>query len=382
MAAGNARISVFLHTLDYGGVPFSMMALANELAARGYHAEIVVLHGGGPSEHRVSDAVRVVDLNCSRALFALPALRRYMVEAKPDVLISAQFHINAVAIAASLLLPSRRIRVIASQHSAMTLSSRDSDRWLTTTTPWLAKLAYRLPDHLVCVSEGVRNEMIQELGVSPKRAVTIHNPIVTHDAMSQLRESPALPPFGGSDEPLIVTAGRLSPEKDLETLFLALAELRRHRSARLLVLGDGPAREGLERLARALGIQDSVHFAGFVDRPLGYMRQAQLFVLSSIYEGFGNVLAEALLCGLPVVSTDCDFGPREILGAGRWGHLVPIRDPHALAEAMQLALASPPPPERQKQRALEFTDERSADRYEELFSEAVQRELETGLTAR
>ena len=362
------RVLLFLPSLVHGGVPVAMTGLANELSRRGHQVEVAVL-ARGALEHRLSPKVSLVNLGCARALMALLPLWRHLRKSKPDVLISALFQINTVAIAATLLLPGSSTRVIASQRSAMLSSARVSHRWIDRATPWLAKVVYRLPRYLVCVSDGVRSEMVQSVGVCPRRAVTIYNPIITPAAIAQSGETPSLPAFGQPGEPIIASLGRLTMQKDVSTLLRAFELLRRARPGRLLILGDGPERGHLEQLARDLNLEQSVHFAGFVDRPLGYLRQAQLFVLSSIYEGFGNVLPEALLCGLPIVSTDCDFGPKEILGDGKWGTLVPIRDPAALAEAMGASLDNPPSTEKQRKRALDFTDQKSADRYEALFSD-------------
>lgn len=362
------RVLLFLPRLGHGGVPVAMTGLANELARRGHQVEVVVL-ARGALEHRLSPKVGLVNLACSRALMALLPLWRHLRKSKPDVLISALFQINTVAITATLLLPGSNTRIIASQRSAMRSSARESDRWIDRATPWLAKVVYRFPRYLVCVSEGVRSEMIQSVGVCPRRAVTIYNPIITPATIAQSEETQPLPAFGQIGDPIIASLGRLTMQKDVPTLLHAFKILRQARPGRLLILGDGPERGRLERLARDLNLEQSVYFAGFVDKPLGYLRQAQLFVLSSIYEGFGNVLPEALLCGLPIVSTDCDFGPKEILGDGKWGTLVPIRDPAALAEAMGNSLDNPPSAQKQRQRALHFTDQKSADRYEALLSE-------------
>jgi glycosyltransferase involved in cell wall biosynthesis len=135
--------------------------------------------------------------------------------------------------------------------------------------------------------------------------------------------------------PTIVTAGRLDEVKGQHYLVQAHAELRsRGFAQQLVILGEGPRGEDLRRLAEELGVSGSVHFLGFQQNPYRYMRRASVFALSSILEGLGLVLGEAMFCGAPVVSFDCPTGPREVLADGRYGMLVPPRDSGALADAL------------------------------------------------
>ncbi len=135
--------------------------------------------------------------------------------------------------------------------------------------------------------------------------------------------------------------GRLSAQKNCPLLIRAVAKVRRQRPVRLLILGEGDDRAALEALVRDLDLTDCVGLPGFVDNPFAYMRHAQLFVLSSDWEGLPTVLIEALACGCPVVSTDCPSGPLEILDGGTYGALVPMRDEDSLADAILASLENP-----------------------------------------
>jgi glycosyltransferase involved in cell wall biosynthesis len=137
-----------------------------------------------------------------------------------------------------------------------------------------------------------------------------------------------------------------------------------------MILGDGAGREELMELARQLGVAEEISLPGFVANPFAYLSRAAVFVLSSAWEGFGNVVVEALACGPPVVSTDCESGPAEILDHGTHGCLVPVGDDEAMARAILSAIESPGDPTRRKARSAEFTVDRSVDRYLALFFEA------------
>jgi glycosyltransferase involved in cell wall biosynthesis len=208
----------------------------------------------------------------------------------------------------------------------------------------------------------------------PRRKLrTIYNPVVDDTFEARSRVPVAHPWFRQPGEPVFVTAGRLVAQKDHETLLRALALHRQRIPGRLLILGEGPMRDRLGALAAELGVDDAVDFLGFQANPLPMFRNADAFILSSRAEGFGNVLVEAMACGTPVISTDCRYGPAEILAGGRFGTLVPPHDPVSLAVAMDgvAALRARCPADMLRARAAEFTLAACADRYRTLFEDLV-----------
>ena len=166
--------------------------------------------------------------------------------------------------------------------------------------------------------------------------------------------------------PLILAVGRLHRQKDFPTLLRAFALIRHQIPTRLLILGEGAERGALERLSGALGIGTEINLPGFVKNPAAWMARAAVLVLSSSWEGLPRVLLEALAVGCPVVSTDCPSGPREILAEGRFGRLIPVGDPNAMAAAILETLANPPPREALQARAAEFSLARMLEGYRRL----------------
>jgi glycosyltransferase involved in cell wall biosynthesis len=146
------------------------------------------------------------------------------------------------------------------------------------------------------------------------------------------------PWFGVGEPPVIVSIGRLTSQKAFDVLIQAFSHVRRHRLARLLILGEGEQRQGLQALVRELGLEQDVSLCGFVPNPYPYMARAALFVLASRWEGLPTVLIEALYFGTPMVATDCPGGTREVLQDGQYGQLVPVDSPLALAEAIEASL--------------------------------------------
>ena len=178
------------------------------------------------------------------------------------------------------------------------------------------------------------------------------------------------PWFAPREPPVILGVGRLTPQKDFPTLLRAFALVRARRRARLVIVGEGrpEARDALLRLAAELGCGEDVSLTGFTHNPFCYMAAASVFVLSSLHEGLPGVLIQALACGVPVVSTDCPSGPREILEGGRYGRLVALGDFSAMADAIGEALGRPGDREARMARGRQFTVERAVDRYLGLLS--------------
>ena len=218
-------------------------------------------------------------------------------------------------------------------------------------------------DARVTVSEGVADDLARSTGLPREAFSTIYNPIV--QGVPPRRD--ALLGGGSLGIPLILNVGTLKAQKDQATLLRAFAILASEMDVKLLILGEGELRSELEALAAKLGIADRVSMPGFTSDPSQAYNSASLFVLSSAWEGFGNVVVEALEHGVPVVSTDCPSGPREILEDGRWGTLVPIRDPQALANAMRDALSQAHDHEALKRRAGDFSVAKAADAYLDLL---------------
>ena len=203
--------------------------------------------------------------------------------------------------------------------------------------------------------------------MSHDRIHTIYNPVLSPDLDRKALESAGHPWIDDPVRPVVLAIGRMKKVKDFSTLLSAFARLLAQRPAKLIVLGEGRLRPKLLSLAQRLRIAEHVDFPGFVKNPYAYLSRADLFVLSSRYESLSNVLIEALACGCPVVSTDCPVGPREILEGGRFGALVPVGDPEALAAAMARALDEPPRRDALRERASFFSVDRAVDRYEELL---------------
>ncbi len=198
---------------------------------------------------------------------------------------------------------------------------------------WLIRMTYRKATRIVCISNGIADSLTEFYAIDRKILVTIYNPIdlVAIHLQSQV---------GGhfhfvSGLRYFITAGRLIRQKDHVTLIQAFSIVAaKEENVRLIILGEGPERDALEKLCFDLGLSKKVFLLGFVENPYWYFSKSDVFVFSSLFEGFGNVLVEAMALGLPVISTNCLSGPSEILEQGRSGVLVDVKDHHAMGNAM------------------------------------------------
>jgi glycosyltransferase involved in cell wall biosynthesis len=284
----------------------------------------------------VPATVRVVDLGAPRVLASLPKLVRYLRTERPRGLASVLNHANVVALWAAKIsrYPGR---VVVIEQNTRSVAAAEGKSRRDKLMPRLVKRFYPWADCVVGVSAGVADDLVRVVGVEPSKVQVIFNPIVTPE-LGELARAPVGHPWFEDDTPVFVAAGRLRPQKDFATLLRAFASLRAGRSARLLILGDGPERRNLEALTGELGIDADAQLPGATPNPYAYMARAAAFVLSSRWEGLPTVLVEALRCGVPVIATDCPSGSREILADGRYGTLLPVGDIPGLAAAMEAAL--------------------------------------------
>jgi glycosyltransferase involved in cell wall biosynthesis len=339
-------LAVFLPSLEGGGAQRAMVNLVAGFAERGVRTDLVLARAEGPYLPQVPPAVRIIDLNVPRVLAALGPLVGYLRRERPVALLAAQNHANLVAMAA-VRAPGARTRTVISIQNTLGQSARDTKDLGDRLIPWLLGRLHPWADVIAAVSEGVADDLADVTGIPRGRVDVVHNPVITPALLAAASAQPSHPWFEDSAHPIVLGIGRMRRQKNFPMLIEAFALVRREHDARLVILGEGPERPALEALVRRHGMEDSVSLPGFLDNPYPCMARAAVFALSSDWEGLPTVLIESLAVGTPVVSTDCESGPREILRGGALGDLVPVGDAAALARGIARVLASqrsaPPP---------------------------------------
>lgn len=322
------------------GVPLAQLRFAQALADNGHDVDLVI--GRIDPEYQFPDVagVTVLELKQWHVRGMLVPLWRYLRTAKPDVVFSAEDHLNSVMLLAAIVSGSKAKISCSSRVTPFDTysSALFSKRWVL--KHFMRAVMWRA-NALTCVSKDMV-EQYRRVFDSPPH-VCIYN--IVDDRRSRLKLDEPLEHewFLRKDCPVLVAAGRLAPWKGFADLIRAVKILSGKRRARLVILGDGPLRPELEALIVDLGLSDVVRLLGYVASPLKYFARANVFVLSSHVEGLPNVLVEAMMCGCSPVSTDCPTGPREVLQDGKYGYLVPMHDPVAMAAGIEQALDKPIP---------------------------------------
>jgi glycosyltransferase involved in cell wall biosynthesis len=347
----NKKISILLSSFSSGGTERAMLNLGEAFADKGFNVEFLLAIKEGEFLEQAASRFRIVDLHLNRT-YELPfKLLLYVTSNHPFILISNNWKHSLCACLARLFFPFFKLIVV--EHGSPTVYP--SSKWIFT---FVGSIFYRLTTKVVAVSSGVAKGIKQcTFGLS-KKVIVIYNAI--NPDGYKLIEPEKKTNIGSYT---VITVGRLVAEKNHNLLFEALAIAILQVDIKLIIIGVGPLEQILKDRAYSLGILDRIQFVGFHPRPHELLSKSDLFVLSSDHEGMGNVLVEALSCGLPIVSTDCPSGPREVLMDGKYGVLVRAGDAIALASAIVSALSCEKSPEIQRKGAERFLPEKIASQY-------------------
>lgn len=351
------EVLFFLPRLGGGGAEMNAVRVANALPRHGVRAAFAVSRGPGPFEQLLEPHVTVHTLVPGRVrsstlglMRAMLPLRRLIRERQPAILCPVMDLPSQVALLAvrGLERPPKIVLSIQNSPRAKFIENANALRKLQ--LPLLKKL-YPAADHVIALSRGVAEELRELVPSLDTKLSVIHNAGPPADV---IQPTVIARPESGK---LIVACGRLVEQKGYPHLLRAFAQLLQTEDVHLWIVGDGAERQQLQSLADSLSISERVRFLGFQNDPLAYMAAADVFVLSSLWEGFANVIVEAMSVGAPVVATDCPHGPAEIIEHERNGLLVPPADATALANGLRRMLTD----EALRQRVGSAGRERSRD---------------------
>lgn len=333
MSESNPHIAFFIGSFGGGGIERVTAHLAHGLVKSGIKIDLVLNRSESPHLWRMPSETRIFDLKQPRLSLSLPGLVQYLRRERPSALLAADHYLNELALLAGHIagVPTR---IVVAEHNQLSKTAQNGSQMKARLAPLFARFLYPWADGIIAVSNGVAKDLASTASLPLNSIHTIYNPVITPELFISAKDPVEHPWFNSPEIPVILGVGKLEAQKDFPNLIQAFARVRQTRQARLVILGWGSDRPQLEALIQELGLQDDVDLPGYVQNPYAYMARSTVFALSSAWEGLPTVLIEAMALGIPVVSTDCESGPSEILAQGQYGYLTPVGNSEALADAI------------------------------------------------
>jgi len=361
------KIAFFIPSLNFGGIEANTIRLATAFSKVGYDVDLIVGRAEGDYVDRVPSEINIVDFNRNKVYLTIPQLIRYMKISSPNVIISGGEAPNITLIIAKILTLGTKTKIIVSIRTHLSTELKNSKNINKKIMKYLGKILYHFADKVVAVSKGVAEDASKIFGLKKESIEVIYNPIVDESINLNMNKPVPHPWLTDEKVPVLLGVGRLVPQKNFSLLIKAFSIVRESESVKLIIIGEGPLRKDLEQEIIDLGLRGSIDLVGYQSNPYIYMKWSDVFILSSDWEGFGNVIVEAMACGLKIVSTDCNSGPSEILDNGKYGALVDTNNPKFLADAIITELKSKVDPQVNILRSKSFSVGNAMRQYKKLI---------------
>ncbi len=367
------KIALLLNELQGGGAERIMITLANAWVAQAIEVDFLVGKYQGPYQKLLSKDLNIITFEKQIRDF-LPDVVSYLNQHQPDILLSTVQAVNVVAALAGKISRTKTKIVLREANSPKQKVIAEKGWKAIFLHGTLSRYSYRLADGYVSVSEGLKKEMVDFYGLDEKRIKTIYNPVVNRQ-LFELSQKPINQVIRKGEEKIIMAMGRVVPQKDFMTLINAFAIVRKKRDCRLVILGETQSDplyfHSLLSLAQELEVEEDVIFIGFQDNPFAYLAKADVFVLSSRYEGLPGGLIQAMALGCQLVSTDCPHGPSEILENGKYGSLVPVGNSAAMAKAIEDRLQNSHARKNKHSKLEDFSASKAISEYLDFFEQLL-----------
>jgi len=343
------KLFILIPSLEKGGIERSMSRLSRGLLDSGWDVSII---SEKPSKESISyfdERVKLLSLGSSfinqnsNIIFSIFKnilyyfkIKKYIKKYSPDVLLAVKN--IPVSIFLKIILKNKFKLIIREavnpKYSSITQRSLLSRIFVNN----LKRLLYPKADNIIAISEGVKQSLVKNFNLDSSKIQTIYNPSADEKILSLAKEDIDRDLI--SNRPLIVSIGRLTKQKNHITLLKAFNKIHSNIDCNLYIIGEGSERRNLEKFIKNNNIDDKVKLLGYQNNPWKFLSKSNLFVLPSIWEGFGNVIVESMLIGIPVISSDCPSGPREILNNGKSGKLFQVGDYNHLANIIEEIISS------------------------------------------
>lgn len=333
------NITIIIPRLDEGGVSRVFLNLAREFIKKGIAVHFVTRTAESHFISNIQDNAELSLSNKDNLFFFLVLIFKTLFSSNKKTIITAGEDISCYAVFINLILL-RRHRIIITIHSNIEKSFLAKNNFLLPVRKRFLSFFFKRSNNLIAVSQGVAQNLKKTLELRDKIINVIYNPVITDDFYHKMREFSA--PRTSNDEKIIIYVGRLSKEKCVDTIIKSYFLIsKKIPNSKLWIIGDGSEKTHLQEIALSEKCGGKIIFFGHQENPLPFIYSSNVLVLASDWEGFGNVIVEALACGTNVVSHNCPDGPAEILDFGRYGYLINENSPAALAHALKNQLTSP-----------------------------------------
>ena len=362
----NGKIMIIMPNLCGGGAEKLHVNLANYWVNLGYVVEFVLMQKKGDLLDLLSPQVLVTELKVDRILGITFPLARYLKRNK-GIVLAVMWPVTTVSVI-SWLLSGFKQKIILSDHNFLSISTIRELNISRFTLKFTMGITYRLATHIIAVSKGVKADLQRLSGLPNSKISVIYNPVTQIPFPSGKIKQEIKKLWGSEFDYHVLAVGSLENQKGFDDLIIAFSKICKKVNAQLIILGEGSKREFLSNLVLKLDLEGKVSMPGFVKDPNLWFETADLFVLSSKWEGFGNVIVEALEFGVPIVSTDCNSGPREILENGKYGTLVSVGNTDALSSSIYDSLFAHHDKNALIARSKDFSIDKISQQYLNLFN--------------
>lgn len=367
------KIMFFLYSLSGGGAERTVINIINNLNHKKF--EVILVLGTDKNNDYINllnKNIRIRYLNSSKLRYCILKLSKYIKEEEPDLIFST-INANNIVVLLARIFSFKSIPTIVREANNRTQSGS-----VTLINKMITKILYNhFTEKVIALSYGVKEDLVKNFRIKENKIDVIYNPIELKEIRKLSNEEVKDVDKKGYEK-LLIAVGRLVEQKNFTTLIKAFKRISQQINSRLIILGKGPKEEVLKQLTKDLGLENKISFLGFKNNPYKYMRIADVFILSSKWEGFGHVIVEAMVTGTPVISTDCRSGPGEIIKDNYYGRLVPVSNDKKLAETTIELLRDSN--EQQKlikrgyKRIKDFDVKRIVQNYETAFEEVMKKQ--------
>ena len=325
------RLLFLAPSMGGGGAERFLSILMRHMDRNRFQLTMGLVKKTGPFLEDLPRDIDVVDLKAGRVRYALSRIIRMVRKNRPDAVFSTLGHLNVATILIRPLMP-RGTKIIIRETNIPSINIKQSP--FTNLLPFFYRMLYNRFDKVICQSQDMLNDLVTNFGFRRDNGIVINNPVDLESIDKKIHGSKNLLPPGVFN---ILAAGKLKYQKGFDLLLKSMDRVQRV-DWHLTILGQGPEEQRLKKKAHELCLSKMVTFRGFVENPYTFMSQADLFVLSSRFEGFPNVVLEAMACGTPVVAFECPGGINEIIDDGVNGWKVRPEDTRALTRAIETAM--------------------------------------------